>query len=87
MCNHVEVNKFFVGEKDISNGAVDSETSQVVVEALHQGIFGVSVLVPEITVIPTINSLISLLESKWGPNMEALDQSFDILECTKLSSI
>jgi hypothetical protein len=71
MCNHVEVNKFFVGEKDISNGAV----------------FGVSVLVPEITVIPTINSLISLLESKWGPNMEALDQSFDILECTKLSSI
>jgi len=87
MCNHVEVNKFFVGEKDISNGAVDSETSQVVVEALHQGIFGVSVLVPEITVIPTINSLISLLESNWGPNMEVLDQSFDILGSTKLSSI
>jgi Ca2+-transporting ATPase len=79
-------NKFFVGEKDIGNGAVDSETSQVVVEALHQGI-GLSALVPEITVIPTINSLISLLESKWGPNMEVLDHSFDILEHTKLSSI
>jgi Ca2+-transporting ATPase len=87
MCNQVEVNKFFVGEKDISNGAVDSETSQVVVEALHQGVFGVSVLVPEITV-PTINSLISVLESKWGPNMNVLDQSFDILDQhTKLSSI
>jgi len=38
MCNQVEVNKFFLGEKDIGNGAVDSETSQVVVEALHQGL-------------------------------------------------
>jgi Ca2+-transporting ATPase len=82
MCNQVEVNKFFVGEKDIGNGAVNSETSQAVVEALHQGI-GVSVLVSDITVIPPINSLISFL----GLNMEVLDQSFDILEYTKLSSI
>jgi Ca2+-transporting ATPase len=85
MCNPVEVYNFFVGEKDICKG-VNSETNQVVVEALHQGI-GVSVLVPEFTVIPTINSLISLLESKWDLNMEAFDQSFEILEYTKLSFI
>lgn len=85
MCNPVEVYNFFVGEKDICKG-VNSETNQVVVEALHQGI-GVSVLVPGFTVIPTINSLISLLESKWDLNMEAFDQSFEILEYTKLSFI
>jgi Ca2+-transporting ATPase len=80
-------NKFLVGEKDIGNGALDSETSQVVVEALHQGI-GVSARVPEITVIPTINSLVSLLESKWGPNKEVLDQNFDFIDqYTKFSSI
>ncbi|XP_059449554.1 calcium-transporting ATPase 12, plasma membrane-type-like [Corylus avellana] len=84
MCNQVEVSRFFVGAKDISNGAVDSEISQAVVEALLQGI-SVSVLVTDeiSTVIPPINSLISFL----GLNMEVLDQSFDILEYTRLSSI
>ncbi|XP_059449556.1 calcium-transporting ATPase 12, plasma membrane-type-like [Corylus avellana] len=85
MCKQVEANNFFVGEKDICKG-VDSETSQIVVEALHQGI-GVSLHVREFTVIPTTNSLSSLLESKCGLNMEDFAQSFEILECTKLSSI
>jgi Ca2+-transporting ATPase len=85
MCEEVEVNNFFVGERDICKG-VDSETSQVVVEALHQGI-GVSHHVPEFLGLQATESLISFLKSIWGSNMGGFGQSFEILDYTKLSSI
>uniref|UniRef100_A0A2N9HSQ2 Uncharacterized protein n=1 Tax=Fagus sylvatica TaxID=28930 RepID=A0A2N9HSQ2_FAGSY len=88
MCNEVEVSKVFVGEKDINNDG-DSETSQVVLEALNQGI-DVSVLVSKISVSPTNNDLlISWAKRRSSLNVNLLDQSFHILEhkiCIKKGS-
>ncbi|XP_070660438.1 calcium-transporting ATPase 12, plasma membrane-type-like [Malus domestica] len=70
-CNRTEVEEFRIGEKDLSNGEVDSETDQVL-EALHQGISA--------TTSPENDRLISWLNTRWGSNAKLLDRRFEIVE-------
>ncbi|KAK9284910.1 hypothetical protein L1049_024091 [Liquidambar formosana] len=84
MCHQMEVNKFFIGEKDIEDDE-NFEPSELVLESLSRGI-GVPVLVSEIPVSPTDNLLISWAKSRWGVNREFPEQSYEVLDHKKLCS-
>ncbi|KAM2587847.1 hypothetical protein EV1_045358 [Malus domestica] len=71
MCNQTEVKEFWIGEKDLSSGEVDSETDQVL-EALHQGISA--------TASPANDRLISWLNTRWGSNVVLVNQRFETVE-------
>ncbi|KAB2613473.1 calcium-transporting ATPase 12 [Pyrus ussuriensis x Pyrus communis] len=71
MCNQTEVKEFWIGEKDLSSGEVDSETDQVL-EALHQGISA--------TASPANDRLISWLNTRWGSNAALVDRRFATVE-------
>ncbi|KAK2648322.1 hypothetical protein Ddye_015811 [Dipteronia dyeriana] len=84
VCNDLEVNKFWIGEKDLNND-VDSEIDQALIEALERGIRA-PLLVPAISASTTNGSLISWANSRWGMNVELLDQNLYVLGYSKLSS-
>ncbi|KAF2292398.1 hypothetical protein GH714_021841 [Hevea brasiliensis] len=83
MCNQMEVDRFFIGEEDMKND-VQSETGQVVLESLRQGI-AVSI-VPEIFVTPTSHSIATWAKSRWDINVESLGQCSSVLEHVRLRS-
>ncbi|KAJ9169946.1 hypothetical protein P3X46_018087 [Hevea brasiliensis] len=83
MCNQMEVDRFFIGEEDMKND-VQSETGQVVLESLRQGI-AVSI-VPEIFVTPTSHSIATWAKSRWDINVESLGQCSSVLEHVRLGS-
>ncbi|TXG55511.1 hypothetical protein EZV62_020767 [Acer yangbiense] len=64
VCKDLEVNKFWIGEKDLNNDA-DSEIGQAVIEALERGIRA-PLLVPAISACTTNGSLISWANSRWA---------------------
>ncbi|KAM2538381.1 hypothetical protein TB2_023830 [Malus domestica] len=80
MCKATEVKEFWIGEKDLSIGEVDSEIDQVL-EVLHQGISATAV-----TASPTNDLLISWLNTRWGSNAALLDRGFETVEERQLSS-
>ncbi|KAK0590703.1 hypothetical protein LWI29_030587 [Acer saccharum] len=84
VCKDLEVNKFWIGEKDLNND-VDSEIDQAVIEALERGIRA-PLLVPAISASTTNGSFISWANSRWGMNVELLDQNLHVLGYRKLSS-
>ncbi|KAL5581694.1 hypothetical protein UlMin_014136 [Ulmus minor] len=70
LCKPMEVEEFWLGEKDISQEG-HSETGQMVLEKLRQGI-GLW-LVPEISVLSQRNDLpVSWVKSKWGWSEDTL---------------
>lgn len=83
VCNRVEVSKFCIGEKDVNNDGA-SKINQAVLQALERGI-GASVLVPEISVWPTTDWLVSWAKSR-SLNVEFVDRNLSVLQHRKLSS-
>lgn len=82
VCNRVDVSKFCIGEKDVNND-VASEINQAVLQALERGI-GASVLVPEISLWPTTDWLVSWAKSR-SLNVESVDQNLFVRQYRKLS--
>ncbi|CAB4304958.1 unnamed protein product [Prunus armeniaca] len=78
MCSQGEVKEFWMGGKDLCSDEVDSEADQVVLETLHQGISA--------TPSPTKDLLISWLKTRWGANMELLNETCNTIEQRQLSS-
>lgn len=78
MCSPGEVKEFWMGGKDLCSDEVDSEADQVVLETLHQGISATS--------SPTKDLLISWLKTRWGANMELLNETGNTIEQRQLSS-
>ncbi|KAM7271704.1 hypothetical protein ACFE04_030918 [Oxalis oulophora] len=78
-CNEVEINSFFIGDKDMITDHKDFKTNQVVLEALQQGIC-VSNFVPETSVTPTVRCLDSWAWSKWDMDLERVCRSLNILD-------
>ncbi|XP_044492739.1 calcium-transporting ATPase 12, plasma membrane-type-like [Mangifera indica] len=84
VCNDMEVNKFWIGENDLSDD-VDFEIDQAVFQSLKRGI-GASVLVPGTSVSPSNNSFVSWAELRWNSDVEFLDRNISLLQYKVLSS-
>ncbi|XP_015898732.3 calcium-transporting ATPase 12, plasma membrane-type [Ziziphus jujuba] len=89
ICNKMEVKELWIGGKDISNiDQLDSESSSIdqeALEALRRGI-GLPEVLPDLSVSPANDFLISWMKCKLHMNMDFPDTNFRILNARKTRS-